>query len=292
MRLKNIFKHVLFLVPFYFATSMLQIITEIDVPELQLLASNLKPEECIKLISLDSQSPLSDEDVQKLAREQSCFRKLVKWICQLRTVTKNTWPIVNDLLERIGRRDLVACLTELRMKTSKSPKVIRDVQLAEDSEDNEVIATATAPAITTKEKDVKATTQNANQTIKKVSAIGQKTFKVSIRTAGLVIASTILLTCCCTLFIRRRLANLCSRIFRRKKKKKGKLIDDGEGVSRSYYIRKPRAKKKKVSSYELINTGTQGPMYIAPAEPEPPPPTGCYKCYKKKRKKSTRRPHR
>ena len=31
-----------------------KIITEVDVPELQLLASNLKPEECVKLVSLGS----------------------------------------------------------------------------------------------------------------------------------------------------------------------------------------------------------------------------------------------
>ncbi|XP_076302811.1 uncharacterized protein LOC143221185 isoform X3 [Lasioglossum baleicum] len=292
MRLESIFKYALFLVPLYFPTCMLQIITEIDVPELQLLASNLKPEECIQFISLDSQFPLSDEEVQKLAREQSCFRNLVKWICQLRTVTKNTWPVVNERLERIGRKDLVACLTEFKMKTSKSPKVIREVQLAEDSEGDEGVATAAVPPTTPKGTDANATTQNANQTINKFRAIGQKTFKVSLRTAGLVVASTILVTCCCTLFIRRSLANLWNKIFRRKKKKKGKLIDEGEVVSRSYFVRKPRAKKKRASSYELINTGTQGTMYIAPAEPEPPEPTGCYKCYKKKRKKSTRRPHR
>ncbi|XP_076302804.1 uncharacterized protein LOC143221185 isoform X2 [Lasioglossum baleicum] len=167
MRLESIFKYALFLVPLYFPTCMLQIITEIDVPELQLLASNLKPEECIQFISLDSQFPLSDEEVQKLAREQSCFRNLVKWICQLRTVTKNTWPVVNERLERIGRKDLVACLTEFKMKTSKSPKVIREVQLAEDSEGDEGVATAAVPPTTPKGTDANATTQNANQTINK-----------------------------------------------------------------------------------------------------------------------------
>ncbi|XP_078037148.1 uncharacterized protein LOC144470150 [Augochlora pura] len=296
MRLKNIFKHALYLLPLYFATSILQIITEIDVPELQLLASHLKPEECVKLVSLDSPYPLSDEDVQKLAREQNCFRILVKWICQLRTVTKNTCPIVNDLLERIGRRDLAECLTELKMKTSKSPKVVRDVQLAGDTEDEEGAATTTMPTVTTKAEDIKADNQTANKTLTKTSALGQKTLKISLRTAGLVVAFTILLTCCCTLFIRNRLANLWNKIFRRKKKKKGKLIaalEDDDEVSKSYFIRKSRVKKKKSPSYELINTGTQNTMLITPAETEPEPsPTNCYKCYKKKRKKSTRRPHR
>lgn len=106
----------------------MKIITEVDVPELQLLASNLKPEECVKLVSLGSNSPLSETQIQKLARDQNCFRRLVKWICQLRTVTRNTYPILNDHLKRIGRRDLVACLAEFSMKTTNAPKVIRQVQ--------------------------------------------------------------------------------------------------------------------------------------------------------------------
>lgn len=52
----------------------------------------------------------------------------MKWVCHLKTVTRNTYPILNSLLERIGRRDLIACLAELGAKTSKSPKVIREVR--------------------------------------------------------------------------------------------------------------------------------------------------------------------
>ncbi|KZC04551.1 Globin [Dufourea novaeangliae] len=149
-----------------------QIATEIDVPELRLLASKLKPDECVRFVSLDTQYPLSDGEVQKLAREQSCFRRLIKWICQVRTVTKNTYPIVNDILERIGRVDLVACLTRLNMKASKPPKVIRDVQAADDSEDYEGITTIAVQATKPKEKaspkPAKVDSKKSNETIDKI----------------------------------------------------------------------------------------------------------------------------
>ncbi|XP_076226650.1 uncharacterized protein LOC116431279 isoform X2 [Nomia melanderi] len=117
----------------------------------------------------DPNASLSDEEIQKLAEEQSCFRRLVKWICQLRTVTKNTCPIVNDLLERIGREDLVACHTEHNMKPSKTPKVIREVQLAEDSEDDEGAAAIAAPTNTSNATNTKSDSQNLNQTTSKIS---------------------------------------------------------------------------------------------------------------------------
>ncbi|XP_076636868.1 uncharacterized protein LOC143349469 [Colletes latitarsis] len=301
MTFGNICKNAAFLLFLSCLASRSQIIAaEVDVPELELLASNLKPEECVRLVSLDSQSPLSDAEIQKLAKEQSCFRRLVKWICQLKTVTKNTYPIVNDFLERIGRRDLIACLSEFSMKSSKSPKVIRDVQSADDSEDEEGGVTTSTETI--RSKDVPASTQNSNQTIDKLS--GSTSIRVSLQTAGIVMITTILLTCCCTLFIRYRIANLFHSIFRRNKKKKkktsklkGKYVtidtDDPEDVSRGYVVRKSRAKRKRAPSYELIDTGTQNTITVVPKEPEEAPPTGCYKCYKKKRKvKGAKSPHR
>ncbi|CAK9834330.1 hypothetical protein ANTRET_LOCUS10876 [Anthophora retusa] len=296
MNIKSILENALLFLLLYLASSFLQIITEVDVPELQLLASNLKPEECVKLVSLDSYSPLSDAQIEKLAREQSCFRRLVKWICELRTVTRNTYPILNDLLERIGRRDLIACLVEFSMKTSKSPKVIRDVQAAEDSEDYEGVAVTTTPKPKedTKQevkpkKDGKDGTLFSNQTIE---AITGYTINVSLKTAGIVLVSTILLSCCCTLLIRRRITNLFNKLWRKKKKGKFIAIDDDRDVARSYLIRKPRIKRKRAPSYELVHTATQSNTVLVPQEPEEPAPTGCYKCYKKKRKKNTRRPHR
>ncbi|CAK9796747.1 hypothetical protein ANTQUA_LOCUS872 [Anthophora quadrimaculata] len=320
MNIKSILENALLFLLLYLASSFLQIITEVDVPELQLLASNLKPEECVKLVSLDSHSPLSDAQIEKLAREQSCFRRLVKWICELRTVTRNTYPILNDLLERIGRRDLIACLVEFSMKTSKSPKVIRDVQAAEDSEDYEGVAVTTTPKPKedTKQevkpkKDDKDGTLFSNQTIEAIT--GNKypinfmiiptqstkyafrtftgyTINVSLKTAGIVLVSTILLSCCCTLLIRRRITNLFNKLRRKKKKGKFIAIDDDRDVARSYLIRKPRIKRKRAPSYELVHTATQSNTVLVPQEPEEPPPTGCSKCYKKKRKKNTRRPHR
>ncbi|CAL7936060.1 unnamed protein product [Xylocopa violacea] len=291
MNLRNILKNAPFLLLLYLTPSFLEI-AEVGEPELQLLAANLKPEECVKLVSLDSHIPLSEAEIQKLAREQSCFRRLVKWICQLRTVTRNTYPILNDFLERIGRSDLVACLAELSMKSSKPPKVIRDVQAADDSEDYEGITT-TAPTSQTKAKDSQPDTKTDNQfpseAIEKIS--GHTTFKISLRTAGIVLASTILLTCCCTLLIRNRLLNLFNKI--RGKKKKGKFIpiEDDVDISRSYIVRKPRIKRKRAPSYEMVHTATQNNTVPVAKEPEEPQPS-CYKCYKKKRKKSTKRPHR
>ncbi|XP_017755511.1 PREDICTED: uncharacterized protein LOC108547472 [Eufriesea mexicana] len=292
MNLRSVLKKALFLLLLYLAPSFYQIIAEVDVPELQLLASNLKPEECVKLVFLDSQTPLSKAQIQKLAREQSCFRRLVKWICQLRTVTRNTYPILNNLLERIGRKDLIACLAEFGTKSSKSPKVIRDVQAAEDSDDYEGVV-ATAPP-KPEEKDSKTYSKTQNQSSDKViEKIRHTAVNVSVQTAGIVIVLVILLTCCCTLFIRSKMANLLNRI--RGKKKKGKLIaigEEGDDVSKSYLIRKPRVKRKRAPSYEMVHTATQNTVVPVPKEPEEPPVTGCYKCYKKKRKKRAKQPHR
>ncbi|XP_043262257.1 uncharacterized protein LOC122403041 [Colletes gigas] len=192
------------------------------------------------------------------------------------------------------------------MKSSKPPKVIRDVQSADDSEDEEGGVTTSTETI--RSKDVTASTQNTNQTIDKLS--GSTSIRVSLQTAGIVMITTILLTCCCTLFIRYRLANLFNSIFRRNKKKKKKTnklkgtvssiskyvtidTDDPEDVSRSYVVRKSRAKRKRAPSYELVDTGTQNTITVVPKEPEETPPTGCSKCYKKKRKvKSAKSPHR
>lgn len=72
-----------------------------------------------------------------------------------------------------------------------------------------------------------------------------------------------------------------------------KLIPIGtEDISRSYFVRKSHAKRKRPPSYELVHAATQNNIVAVPKEPEEPPPTGCYKCYKKKRKKSAKRPHR
>ncbi|KAF3421794.1 hypothetical protein E2986_09903 [Frieseomelitta varia] len=221
MNLRNVLNDALFLLLLNLTSSFLQVITEVDVPELQLLASNLKPEECVKLVSLDSDTcevflnaddvyltaRLSEAQIEKLAREQNCFRRLVKWVCHLKTVTRNTYPILNSLLERIGRRDLIACLAELSTKTSKSPKVIREAR--------------------TDDPD--------------------------------------------------------------------KFIEDARDVSRSYFVRKPRAKRKRPPSYEMVHTATENATVAAPPpkeEPEEPELPACYRCFKKKRKKSTRRPNR
>nr|XP_003707182.1 PREDICTED: uncharacterized protein LOC100878155 [Megachile rotundata] len=263
--------------------------TEIDVPQLQLLSANLKPEECVKLVFLDSHPQLSDVQIRWLTREQSCFRRLVKWICHLRTVTRNTYTIVNDFLERIGRGDLIACLAEFNTKSSKPRKVIRNVQPddEEDYEDNQ--------AVTPKPKEPKVTkpiTPYSNQTIDKIS--GQTAIRISLKTAGIILLSTISLTCFCTLFIRNRLANLFNKV--RRKKKKSKLMpfetDNIADVSRSYYVRKPRLKRKRAPSYEMVHTATQNEVAPVPREPEEAAPTGCYKCYKKKRKKSAKRAYR
>ncbi|XP_029032218.1 uncharacterized protein LOC114871016 [Osmia bicornis bicornis] len=286
MNLRIVITNALFLFSLHLNCIFSQIIAEIDVPQLQLLAANLKPEECVRLVFLDSHSQLSDVQIQKLTREQSCFRRLVKWICQLRTVTRNTYAIVNNFLERIGRRDLIACLAEFNMKSSRAPKVIRNVEPTDYFEDYEGITVTTS-----KPKDLqvtKTTNQYSNQTIEKIS--GQTTIKMSLRTVGIILVTIVLLTCCCTLFIRNRLAHLWNKI--RGKKKKGKLIPIGtEDISRSYFVRKPHTKRKR-PSYELVHAATQNNIVAVPKEPEEPPPTGCYKCYKKKRKKSAKRPHR
>ncbi|KAK1125259.1 hypothetical protein K0M31_005633 [Melipona bicolor] len=291
MNLRNVLNDALFLLLLNFTSSFLQIITEVDVPELQLLASNLKPEECVKLVSLDSNTQLSEAQIENLAREQNCFRRLVKWVCHLKTVTRNTYPILNSLLERIGRRDLIACLAELGAKTSKSPKVIREVR-TDDPDDYEDTAT-TAP--TKKEKD-SDTDQNqfSDQMIEKIS--GRTTIKLSLHTAGIVVASIVLVTCLCTCLcsylIRRRLTKIYEKI--RGKKKKGKFIEDAGDVSRSYFVRKPRAKRKRPPSYEMVHTATENATVAAPPpkEPEEPELPACYRCFKKKRKKSRRRPNR
>ncbi|CAD1478990.1 unnamed protein product, partial [Heterotrigona itama] len=233
---------------------------------------------------------LSETQIKKLAREQNCFRRLVKWVCHLKTVTRNTYPILNSLLERIGRRDLIACLAELSTKTSKSPKVIRKVR-ADDSDDYEETAT-TAPTKKEKHSDTEQA-QVSNQMIEKIS--GRTTIKLSLRNAGIVVASIILVTCLCTCLcsyiIRRRLTKMYEKI--RGKKKKGKFIED-TGVSRRYFARKPRAKRKRPPSYEMVHTATENATMVAPPpkEPEEPELPACYRCFKKKRKKSARRPNR
>ncbi|XP_076763852.1 uncharacterized protein LOC143431181 [Xylocopa sonorina] len=179
------------------------------------------------------------------------------------------------------------------MKSSKPPKVIRDVQAADDSEDYEGVTTAVPTQTKGKDSQPEHKTTDSqfpSEAIEKIS--GHTTFKVSLRTAGIVLASTILLTCCCTLFIRNRLFNLFNKI--RGKKKKGKFIpiEDDVDIARSYLVRKPRVKRKRAPSYELVHTATQNNTVAAPREPEEPQPTACYKCYRKKRKKSTKRPHR
>lgn len=67
---------------------------------------------------------------------------------------------------------------------------------------------------------------------------------------------------------------------------------EAEDVSQSYLIRKPRLKRKRAPSYELVHTATQNTAIPVSKEPEEPPVTGCYKCYKKKRKKRPKQPHR
>ncbi|XP_033183834.1 uncharacterized protein LOC117235201 [Bombus vosnesenskii] len=174
------------------------------------------------------------------------------------------------------------------MKTSKSPKVIREAQ-ADDLDEYEGVATTA----TLKEKDSNTEPQLSEQMIQKIS--GRTTIKLSLHSAGIVLASIIVVSCLCTLLIRNRLMKLFDRI--RGKKKKGKFIaigDDIEDVSRSYFIRKPRIKRKRPPSYELVHTATQNsaPPPSVPQEPEEPEPMACYRCYKKKRKKSTKRPKR
>ncbi|XP_054000704.1 uncharacterized protein LOC128888092 [Hylaeus anthracinus] len=176
------------------------------------------------------------------------------------------------------------------MKSSKASKVARDVQSAEDSEEDPITTTISAQPGKGKDTTVStSSTKSSNQTIDRLSGY---TIKVSIKTGGIVLISTILLTCCCTLFIRHRIANVFNRIFGRSKKtkskKKGKYIaiDTDEP---GYYVRKARPKRKREPSYELVDMGTQNTIAVVPKEPEEPPPTGCYKCYKKKRKK---RPYR
>ncbi|XP_043524349.1 uncharacterized protein LOC122536226 isoform X1 [Frieseomelitta varia] len=311
MNLRNVLNDALFLLLLNLTSSFLQVITEVDVPELQLLASNLKPEECVKLVSLDSDTRLSEAQIEKLAREQNCFRRLVKWVCHLKTVTRNTYPILNSLLERIGRRDLIACLAELSTKTSKSPKVIREAR-TDDPDDYEETAT-TVP--TKKEKDSDSgQAQLSDQMIEKIS--GRTTIKLSLHSAGIVVASIILVTCLCTCLcsyiVRRRLTKIYEKI--RGKRKKGfillfrdsrvnlidclsisKFIEDARDVSRSYFVRKPRAKRKRPPSYEMVHTATENATVAAPPpkeEPEEPELPACYRCFKKKRKKSTRRPNR
>ncbi|XP_076666926.1 uncharacterized protein LOC143368265 [Andrena cerasifolii] len=176
------------------------------------------------------------------------------------------------------------------MRGSKSPKVVREVSSTDDTEDYEGITTLAASLTTQKEADVQDN-RNSNQTIDKISVTGSTTIRISLQTAGIVLLSTILLTCCCTLFIRNKITKLFNKI--RGKTRKGKFVPivaaDAEDVSRSYYVRKPRAKRKRAPSYELVHTATQNAVPVVVKEPEEPPPTGCYRCYKKKRKKSARR---
>ncbi|XP_076248675.1 uncharacterized protein LOC143188352 [Calliopsis andreniformis] len=181
------------------------------------------------------------------------------------------------------------------MRSSRSPKVIREAQLADDSEDYEGVTTVAAAEAEAKGKnvqqDTKATTPYSNQTIDKIS--GATAIRISLKTAGVILLSTILFTCCCTLFVRNKLMKLFNKI--RGKKKKGKLIPiiaEDADVSKSYYIRKPRVKRKRAPSYEVVHAATQNTIPVELPEPEEPAPTGCYRCYKKKRKKSTKRQRR
>ncbi|XP_076477714.1 uncharacterized protein LOC117153681 [Bombus vancouverensis nearcticus] len=80
---------------FYFA----KIITEVDVPELQLLASNLKPEECVKLVSLDSNKRNVDDDIP-------CIRHLLHWNSSPAEGKGNTHEILTHRLRQINRNDL------------------------------------------------------------------------------------------------------------------------------------------------------------------------------------------
>ncbi|XP_017885668.1 uncharacterized protein LOC108628341 isoform X2 [Ceratina calcarata] len=278
----NVFKDASVLIFFYLTPSLSQMFTEVDVPELHLLASNLKPEECAKLVLLNSDREPSEDEVNSLAREQTCFRRLVKWVCQLRTVTRNTYPILNDLLERIGRPDLIECLQDLR--DGRKPLVVRQ---ADESEDYEAEPTTAATASA---KSKEENNQFPSDAIKKIG--GGTTLKVTLKTAGIVLASTVLLTCCCTLIIRNRLTKVLSKI--RGKKKKNKLIDETEDVARSYLIRRPRRiKRKRAPSYEMVHTATQNTLTLGAAEPvveEPQPTPACFKCYKKKRKKTAKKP--
>ncbi|XP_031776161.1 uncharacterized protein LOC105737221 isoform X2 [Apis florea] len=164
------------------------------------------------------------------------------------------------------------------MKTTNVPKVIRQVQPIGDYDEYQPPNTTPKPKLP-----------------KEIEKIRFTTFTLSVQTATIIVISIILVTCCCTLFIKKKFGHLFDRL--RGKKKKGKLImieEEGGDISRSYFFRKPRRKRKRAPSYEMVHTATQN--VTAPTTPKEAEETtkspGCQRCFKKKRKRTAKRPHR
>ncbi|XP_028520155.2 uncharacterized protein LOC107992843 [Apis cerana] len=165
------------------------------------------------------------------------------------------------------------------MKTTNAPKVIRQVQPIGDYDEYQPPNTTPKPKFP-----------------KQIEKIRLTTFTLSVQTATIIVISIILITCCCTLFIKKKFGHLFDRL--RGKKKKGKLImieEEGGDISRSYFLRKPRRKRKRAPSYEMVHTATQNvavPVTPAKEVEETTKSPGCQRCFKKKRKRTAKRPHR
>ncbi|KAG7189404.1 hypothetical protein KM043_017110 [Ampulex compressa] len=264
-----------------------------ELSELQTLAALLKPEECTRFVSVNPNCVTSKAQRRRQSDRQDCFQKLMKWICHKKTSNRNTRSVVMDRLRDIGRGDLIACLPVFSATPSASQKVVRAAQSVSEYDDYDgttVPAGAKSQNKNTKDSGTqKDDAAQSNKTKAGIFSNGYTYVKLSLRTAGIIVLSTILLTCCCTLFIRSKLTKLCSGF--RGKKKKSKFIpvdgDDERAVPRrGLSLKKSRKKRKRMPSYDMVHASTQDSATTEVREPEEPPPTGCYKCYKKKRKKA------